>query len=42
MIGGLRCPWHSILRGLKTELPPLWGWRTVTICLEMNRQPLKS
>ncbi len=21
MIGGLRCPWHSTLRGLKTELP---------------------
>ena len=47
MIGGLRCPWHSILRGLKTELPPAGvenrsGWGTVTNCLGMNRQPPKS
>ena len=47
MIGGRRCPWHSTLRGLKTELPPAGGenrsgWETVTLCLEMNRRLPKS
>ena len=31
MIGGLRCRWHSTLRGLKTELPPARGGELIGV-----------